>query len=142
MFDHDRPAVWAALERVDQYPRWWPWLSCDGRSLADGAPWACTIRAPLPYSLHFDLDVVDVVHERLVRAELTGDLIGDARLTLEESEHGASCTVRLESSLEAVAGPARLLARFTPPLARFGHDWVLDAGARRFRSLALGDDAR
>jgi uncharacterized protein YndB with AHSA1/START domain len=136
-FAHDAPTVWAAIARVDQYPVWWPWLRCDGRTLAAGERWRCTVRPPLLYSVEFVLEIVEVECERLIRAELVGDLVGWARLTLDERDDGATCTVRLESSLEARRGPARLVGLVVRPLATFGHDWVLDAGVRRFRSEAL-----
>jgi polyketide cyclase/dehydrase/lipid transport protein len=137
-FDHDAATVWTALTHVERYPVWWPWLQCDGVALVEGERWACQVDPPLPYTLHFDVTIVEVVAERLVRAELTGDLVGAARLTLNGGVRTDGCTIRLESSLAAIAGPARLVARFAGPIARFGHDWVLDTGARRFRS-ALHD---
>jgi hypothetical protein len=136
-FDHGRATVWTALSHVERYPLWWPWLECDGVSLAAGERWTCRVAPPLLYALEFELHVVETVTERLVRAELTGDLVGDARLSLAGDRDDA-CTLRLESTLAATAGPARLVARFAGPIARVGHDWVLDSGARRFRS-ALDD---
>lgn len=142
-FDHDRSTVWYALTQVERYPIWWPWLECDGAALAEGECWTCRVDPPLPYGLDFDLHVTQVIAERKVLAELTGDLVGTARLTLDGGDdHGQGpCTLRLESTLAATAGPARLVARFAGPIARFGHDWVLDSGARRFRS-ALENERR
>ena len=139
-FDHSCAEVWAALARVEQYPLWWPWLECDGVALAEGESWRCRVDPPLPYSLDFELHVREVTNGRFVRADLTGDLVGEARLTLTGSDDERRSVVRLESSLEAATGPVRLVARFLRPIATFGHDWVLDTGARRFRSIALGDD--
>ena len=31
----------------------------------------------------------------------------------------------------------RLVSRFAGPVARFGHDWVLDSGARQFIARAV-----
>ena len=31
----------------------------------------------------------------------------------------------------------RLVSRFAAPIARFGHDWVLDSGARQFIARAV-----
>lgn len=137
-FDHDRGTVWTALTHVERYPVWWPWLQCDGVALVEGERWTCRVSPPLLYSLDFELHVVEVVAERFIRADLTGDLVGVARLTLDSRAGDDACTVRLESSLAATAGPAQFVARFAGPIARYGHDWVLDTGARRFRS-ALDD---
>ena len=139
-FDHDRATVWNALTHVERYPIWWPWLECDGVALAEGERWTCRVDPPLIYALDFELHVAEVVDERLVRAELTGDLVG-VRTVDARRRRRRRCVVRLESTLAATAGPARLVARFAGPIARLGHDWVLDSGARRFRS-ALDDQRR
>ncbi len=135
--------MWNALTQVERYPIWWPWLECDGVALAAGERWSCRVDPPLPYGLDFDLHVSEVVAERHVLAELTGDLVGTARLTLDSADDRGhdTCSLRLESTLTATGGPARLVARFAGPIARFGHDWVLDSGARRFRS-ALDTEER
>jgi hypothetical protein len=39
----------------------------------------------------------------------------------------------LQSDLSADSGLARLVGTIVPPLARRGHDWVLDNGIRQFR---------
>jgi hypothetical protein len=142
-YEHDRATVWNALTHVERYPIWWPWLECDGAALVEGERWTCRVDPPLLYGLDFALHVTRVIPERHVTAELSGDLVGIAVLTLDDDHRrtgeregdGNTCTLRLDSTLSATAGPARLVARFAGPIARFGHDWVLDSGARRFRSV-------
>jgi hypothetical protein len=43
----------------------------------------------------------------------------------------------LHSSLAPGNAALRLVSRFAAPIARFGHDWVLDTGARQFISRAV-----
>ena len=38
----------------------------------------------------------------------------------------------LHSSLAPGNSALRLISRVAAPLARYGHDWVLDSGARQF----------
>lgn len=135
-FEADRPAVWAALTDVDGYPRWWPWLrQFDGEAFAVGERWRCVVSPPLPYVLRFELVLEEVLDRAVVTARLHGDIAGTARLTLVDAPVG--CELRLVSELAARSGMARLVDRVVPGLAVRGHDWVLDDGIRRFRSVAL-----
>ncbi len=51
----------------------------------------------------------------------------------------------LHSSLAPGNTALAIVSRFAAPIARFGHDWVLDSGARQFIARAvepaLGDSA-
>src|SRR2546423_57701 len=50
--------LWEALSRSDDYPTWWTWLRrFDGDGLVEGGRPRCEVRAPLPYSLRFTVDV-------------------------------------------------------------------------------------
>ena len=65
-----------------------------------------------------------------VYARVLGDVVGDATLELEETDGG--CVACLHSSLAPGNSALRLISRVAAPLARYGHDWVLDSGARQF----------
>lgn len=135
-FEADRQVVWDTISRVGEFPRWWPWLRrFDGTELTTGSVWRCTIQPPLPYTLRFTVVLDEVVAPTLVAATLAGDVSGTARLELEQEEAG--CRAVLRSSLSPDQGVLRLVARLVPPVARFGHDWVLDTGARQFAHRAL-----
>ncbi len=136
LFDAERAAVWAAIARTDRYQRWWPWLrEFDGASFSQGARWDCVVKPPLPYKLRFDVVLTEVVEGDVVRARIAGDITGSAELTA--SDHEAGCELRLVSDLSPASGALRLVARVARPVVAFGHDWVLDTGARQFRDLAL-----
>ena len=74
------------------------------------------------------LDEVD--EPRTVGARIDGDIIGTARVTLRERDGG--CEIRLTSTLSPRGRAVRIMADLARPLARKGHDWVLDTGARQF----------
>jgi uncharacterized protein YndB with AHSA1/START domain len=135
-FDADRPTLWAAMSRVTDFPVWWPWLrGFDGTELAAGCVWSCVIQPPVPYVLHVTVAIDEVVPLSLVSATVDGDVRGTARLVLEDD--GRGCRVVLASTLSPQQGVARVVARLAPPLARFGHQWVLETGARQFADRAL-----
>jgi hypothetical protein len=120
------------LTQVDLYRTWWPWLrSFDGHAFAAGEQWHCVVKAQLPYTLEFVIALEHVNDAESARAVLTGDIDGWAELTL--SDDGTGSELRLRSDLTARSGLARFVGPVAPPLARAGHDWVLDNGIRQFR---------
>lgn len=130
-FDVDRARLWRALSGVDAYPHWWPWLR-DFRAVAllGGDVWTCVICPPLPYRLRLRVELDDVVPEELVAATVDGDIVGSASVELSDRDDG--CAVRLVSELAPANPMLRAVARSANPLVRYGHDWVLDTGARQF----------
>ena len=135
-FDVERASVWAAITQLERYRQWWPWLhGFDGSALSEGARWRCEVKPPLPYTLRFDVILIEVVDHNIVRARIEGDITGWAQLTAIDRESG--CEVRLISELSPASGTLRMVARVARPVAAFGHDWVLDTGARQFRGVAL-----
>ncbi len=54
-----------------------------------------------------------------------------------DGEVRAGCIATLRSSLAPGNKALQLVSRFAGPVARFGHDWVLDSGARQFIARAV-----
>jgi uncharacterized protein YndB with AHSA1/START domain len=124
--------VWAALTSVDQYAHWWSWLvGFDGTDFDVGSRWRCTVRPPLRYSVHFDIELVEVEAAERVAAKVTGDISGAATLTVTSVDHGSD--LRLVSDLQSNVGLVATVDRFAPRLAEASHRWVLDTGLRQFR---------
>ena len=150
-------SVWSLIGRVQGYRTWWPWLrQFEGEGLAVGDEWRCTVQPPVPYLVRFRVVIDHVEAPRLVRARVLGDVVGDATLTLVawsgpgSNGHGRAdgtvgCVASLESSLAPGNRALAVVSRFAAPVARFGHDWVLDSAARQFIAKAvepaLGDPA-
>jgi hypothetical protein len=125
------------MARVDDYRRWWPWLRrFDAAGLERGVTWTATVQPPLPYRLTFDLHLVAVDAPHLVVADITGDLEGEARI--EVSPTGVGSELHLTSALVPTNPVLRAVAQVAEPMARYGHQWVLDTGLRQFRDRALG----
>lgn len=124
-------ALWDEISTVDRYRTWWPWLRrFEAGALQAGQTWACVVQPPLPYSLRFTVGLDEVVPQRLVTATITGDVTGTARLEVAETEAG--CDARLVSLLAPGNRVLRAVALVARPMVRYGHDWVLDTGARQF----------
>jgi len=128
--------VWSVLAAVDAYPHWWPWLRrFEATRLSDGARWSCTVKPPLPYTVSFDLVLRDVAPRRSVAADVEGEIVGTARVDLRRQ--GAGTELALVSDLE----PSRTflvgLSRLARPVARFGHEFIIDAALDQFVEHAL-----
>jgi uncharacterized protein YndB with AHSA1/START domain len=129
-------ALWASLAQVDRYQSWWPWLRrFDGAELAAGEAWHCLVQPPLPYRVRFTVHLEEVEAPHRVAASVSGDVAGQARV--EVAAAGTGSRVRFVSQLDASNGWLKAVARWASPLAGFGHDWVMDAGARQFLDRAI-----
>lgn len=130
-----RPAVWRLISEVRHYQGWWSWLrSFEAAALRTGEVWRCTVQPPLPYAVRFRVHLDEVRAPELVSARIDGDVHGTAVLTLSDLHHRCAMTLRSDLSPDATA--LRLSARFAAPVARYGHQWIIDSGVRRFVSCA------
>jgi uncharacterized protein YndB with AHSA1/START domain len=138
-----RKDVWSLISDVSQYRSWWPWLRAfDATALAEGEEWHCQVQPPVPYLVRFGVVIDRVDAAALVRATVVGDVVGRATLTLEDADTAGTddevgCIATLHSSLAPGNAALRVVSRFAAPAARFGHDWVLDSGARQFIARAV-----
>lgn len=130
-------AVWELISDVGAYRSWWSWLRVfdAAAGLMAGEEWRCEVQPPLPYPVRFGVTMEEVEAPHMIRARVSGDVVGTATLHLEEVEAG--CVAILSSSLAPGNTTLRVVSRLAAPIARFGHDWVLDSGARQFIARAV-----
>jgi uncharacterized protein YndB with AHSA1/START domain len=130
--------LWKVLSRVDDYPRWWSWLTTfDADGLHAGAVARCVVRPPLPYSLRFSVHVEEATPARLVAARVSGDLDGRASLELTDTTSG--CRARLHWTVQLRPAPLQAAALVARPLMVWGHEWVVRVGVRQFEQNALNN---
>ena len=141
--------VWSLIHGVQDYRSWWPWLRhFEAGGLSVGDEWRCTVQPPVPYLVRFRVVIDHVEPPEVVRARVLGDVVGDATLTLEptakaqgaegrDGRHAAGCVALLHSVLAPGNAALAVVSRFAAPIARFGHDWVLDSAARQFIARAI-----
>jgi hypothetical protein len=128
--------VRSLINSVERYRSWWPWLRrFEGGGLSAGDEWRCTVQPPVPCMVRFRVVIDHVEPPSQVRAQVLGDVVGRATLRLEPEAHG--CVAVLQSSLAPGNTALAAVSRFAAPLARFGHDWVLDSAARQFIARAI-----
>jgi uncharacterized protein YndB with AHSA1/START domain len=131
-----REEAWNLISDVSNYRKWWPWLRVfDAAALAPGEEWRCEVQPPVPYLVRFRVVIEEVETAVRVQARVVGDVVGAATLRFEDMPGG--CIATLDSSLAPGNAALRMVSRFAGPIARFGHDWVLDTGARQFITRAV-----
>jgi hypothetical protein len=132
----NRSAVWALISDVGAYQSWWSWLRIfEASGLKKDAEWKCEVQPPVPYPVRFRVVIEETKRASFIRARVEGDVIGTATLTLTDDAEG--CVALLASSLAPGNATLRLVSRLAAPVARFGHDYVLDSGARLFIARAI-----
>ncbi|MFD0073778.1 SRPBCC family protein [Streptomyces sp. NPDC127166] len=120
-------AVYAVLERAEEYPRWWPQV----REVAplDETTGSARFRSFLPYDLVVTARAV--CHDpaaRVLEIGLGGDLEGWARWTL--TGEGAGTRVLYEQEVEVRARLLRALAVPGRPVFRANHALMMRGGRR------------
>jgi hypothetical protein len=137
-FDVPVAHLWTRLSDTSEFPNWWKWLKSldapDG--LADGAVASAEVRAPLPYTLRFEIAVDRVIDEQLVETTVSGDLHGPA--TLHVTPAGEGSQARLCWDLELVNGMLRAASVLGRPAMMWAHNRIVAMGVDEFRRHALG----
>ncbi len=123
--------VWSALAEPEGWPRWWPDVravhtlqhgSADGLGSVRRIDW----RTRLPYRLSIEVEAVEVVHHRRLRARARGELRGEGLWLLRAD--GACTDVTYVWRVELAKPWMRALAPLLAPLFRWNHAAVMRAG--------------
>lgn len=126
--------MWEAIQNVDQFERWWGWLGhldVDGGGLHDGSVLRGTVSPPVPYRMRVEVELQHCVPGRMIDAAVSGDLVGDAHLRLDQD--GDATVTDVAWTLEMRQPAMRVAALFAYPLLRWGHDRVVEATVSSFR---------
>lgn len=128
--------LWATIVQTERYPQWWPWLREIDGSLEQGSVARCVIRAPLPYSLRFTIEVERIVPAQRVDTRVGGDLEGPASLVVTPNGDGGSIA-HLRWELELRDRMLRSVSVVSRPAMVWAHDRVIEVGLREFERRAL-----
>jgi len=126
--------LWERIEEVDQFERWWPWLSefwLEGSGIEAGTILHGVVTPPLPYRMRLQIELVEAVRPKAVDAVIGGDLRGQATLRL----HADGEATRAEAAweVEMLRPSMRLASRIGRPLLQWGHDRVVETTVSGFR---------
>jgi carbon monoxide dehydrogenase subunit G len=126
--------LWNRMEDVDQFERWWPWLTefrLDGNGLAEGSILQGVVTPSLPYRMRLRIELGRCDRPHAVDATVAGDLTGDARLRIRPEGEGS--TVAVAWTIEVRQPVMRVAARVGRPVLQWGHDRVVETTVARFR---------
>ncbi|MET8454595.1 SRPBCC family protein [Streptomyces sp. NPDC005209] len=119
--------VYDALERVEDYPRWWPQVRSVNR--LNDTTGLFTVRSFLPYDLTF------TAHEGrrdpdagILESALSGDMAGRVRWTV--TPDGAGTLARYDQVVEVNKPLLRRLAVPGRPFFRLNHRLMMRSGRR------------
>lgn len=119
--------VYAVLERVEDYPRWWPQVREVHRT--DGVTGTVRVRSVLPYDLAFTArETRRDPAAGVLEISTSGDIDGWARWTVGAA--GAGSLVRYEQTAEVRKPLLRRLAVPGRPVFRVNHRLMMRAGRR------------
>ena len=143
--DADIGVVWSALRAVDEWPAWWPYVESvrelrQGDDDGIGAVHRITWTSRLPYSIAFDVKVVEVAKPCRMVGEARGDLDGRGIWTLEADAR--QTRVRYEWRVEVAKPWMIALAPLLRPLFAWNHNQVMAAGETGLRRHLNGESAR
>ena len=132
--------LWDAIEEVDQFQAWWPWLQefrIEGGSLATGSVLHGVVAPPLPYRMRIRVELIDCEPPFRMNALVHGDLEGEA--TLHSRPDGLGSIVEVAWTVEMMQRPMRLADRMAHPLLQWGHDRVVEITVAGFRRRLATD---
>jgi len=125
--------VWQALKTAEEWPRWWPYVKsvrelrpgdADGLGAIRHFEWS----SRLPYGVAFDVEVVELHPQRLMRGRARGQLNGEG--VWELTPDGDTTRVRYTWCVDLNDRWMRWIAPLAAPVFRWNHDGVMRAGAR------------
>lgn len=129
--DAPRSAVWAAISRPEDWPRWWPFvdtveLLCPGDADDVGAVRHLVWRTRLPYRIRLEVETLAVDPECSLWVRALGDVAGEG--TWRFADAGAGTRVEYEWCIRLDRPWMRWLAPLAAPLYQWNHDAVMAAG--------------
>jgi hypothetical protein len=133
-FPQHPQGIWDALEEVDQFTLWWPWLEefrLEGDSLVAGAVLYGVVAPPLPYRMRVQIELTRCEKPGTIEASVHRDLEGEASIAI--CPQGVGAHVDVAWRLEMMQRPMRLADRMAHPVLKRGHDRVVENTVAEFR---------
>jgi hypothetical protein len=123
--------VYAALQNVAEYPQWW--REVRETVQLDETRGRLRCRSLLPYDLTMMLtrEIEDPVG-RVLRARLTGDLVGVSTWTIRADGPRGSVAV-FDEDVAVGKAAVRAAGRLARPVLTFNHDRMMRSGERGLR---------
>ena len=124
--------VFAIIEELPDYPRWWPevWLSVKKLEAGDadkvGSRYALHTRGWLPYTLRWESRTTERHFPHRLALEATGDFVGRGIWTF--TTDGQFIKIEYDWQLRADKPILKYLSFVFKPLFRWNHNWAMARG--------------
>lgn len=129
--------VYLALERLEDYPTWWPEVRQIERLDDDAAKLTC--RSILPYDLVFvTRQARRDPQEFVLEAAMTGDLEGFSRWTIASNGNGRGTQATFDEEVVTNKEMLRKLARVARPAFKANHTLMMHHGRRGLATYLAG----
>jgi uncharacterized protein YndB with AHSA1/START domain len=127
--------VYRALERLPDYPLWWPQVR-EVRSRGSET-FELVCKSSLPYELRFTTrQSVRDASSRVLEAAMTGDLEGSSRWTISVQPTGTSAV--FDEEVVATKALLRKLEPIARPAFKYNHTRMMRDGERGLRTYLAG----
>jgi hypothetical protein len=131
--------VYAVLERLADYPLWWPQVRTVTPRGDETYELVC--KSSLPYELRFTTkQTARDADARILEASMTGDLDGFSRWTISSAPQGTSAV--FEEEVVATKPLLRRLELVARPAFKANHTKMMRDGERGLRTYLAGYRAR
>src|SRR5262245_13989338 len=131
--------VYAVLERLADYPLWWPQVRTVTPRGNETYELVC--KSSLPYELRFTTkQTTRDPDARILEASLTGDLDGFSRWTISSAPSGTNAV--FEEKVVATKALLRRLELVARPAFKANHTKMMRDGERGLRTYLAGYRAR
>lgn len=126
--------VYTALADVAGYPNWWRQVR--SARWIDDRSGELTCRSLLPYDLTFVIErVVEDPESRILRGELTGDLIGTSQWTVDADGDGGATVAVFDEDVSVGRRMLRAAGVVARPALTFNHGLMMRSGEAGLRRL-------
>lgn len=126
------PQVYAVIEKVYDYPRWWPavWLKVEQVSPENdrgvGGVYRLVSKGWLPYILHWTTTTEEKRPHERIRLSAAGDFRGSGTWTFRAD--GPNTVVEYLWEIEAEKPLLKYLSFALKPIFRANHNWAMATG--------------
>ena len=127
--------VYETLANVEGYPDWWPQVRATRR--IDDVSGELTCRSMLPYDLKFVMHrELEDPAARVLKARMSGDLIGTSQWTV--TEDGTGSLAVFDEEVDVGIRLLRSAGRLFRPVLRLNHDRMMRSGEKGLRRHLCG----
>ena len=140
VFEATPEQLWDELSRVDLFESWWPWMRdvrLEGAALAPGSTISFLVDPPVRFQMRVRVAVSDSSPGSWIEGEVSGDLVGTARLDFEPAGDRARALVAWD--VEVSNATFRRAIFVLRPVLIWAQRWAVEVSLKGFRAhLARG----